>query len=98
MFIPPHCPNPECEAYLNVPETPWYRKNSPCQTITFGSVPIFIQSCVTDMLKRANGVSLDVTGLLSTGSEIDGYKLTVTSLLRYDPVSVLRQKKSLTIT
>jgi len=73
MFIPPHCPNPECEAYLNVPETPWYRINSPCQTITFGSVPIFIQSCVTDMLKRANGVSLDVTGLLSTGSEIDGY-------------------------
>lgn len=42
MFIPPHCPTPECEHYYDEPEGIWYRKISPYQTKTFGSVPRFI--------------------------------------------------------
>ena len=42
MFIPPHCPNPECDHYRNEPHGRWYRKLSPYTTKTFGSVPRFL--------------------------------------------------------
>lgn len=46
MFIPPHCPNPECR-HSHQPESPaWYRKITPYDTLTFGSVPRFLcKSC-----------------------------------------------------
>ena len=44
MFIPPHCPNPECDLYYQAPITSWYRKISPYKTKTFGFVPRFICS------------------------------------------------------
>ena len=44
MFIPPHCPNPKCSLYHHEPEGPWYRKISPYETKTFGSVPRFVCS------------------------------------------------------
>jgi hypothetical protein len=46
MFTPPHCPNPDCINYLNPEISLWYRKISPYDTITFGSVPRFrCRSC-----------------------------------------------------
>lgn len=46
MFIPPHCPNPDCDHYQHAPESIWYRKISPYETKTFGSVArFFCLSC-----------------------------------------------------
>ena len=42
MFIPPHCPNPECIHYFIPADNHWYRKISPYSTITFGSVWRFL--------------------------------------------------------
>ncbi len=46
MFIPPHCPNPECHNYFTPSENHWYRRISSYATNTFGSVPRFLcKSC-----------------------------------------------------
>ncbi len=46
MFIPPHCPNPDCSHYLKPSTGNWYRKITPYHTITFGMVPRFLcKSC-----------------------------------------------------
>ena len=46
MFIPPHCPNPECPNYEKPQITSWYRRKGHYSTITFGSVPRFLcKSC-----------------------------------------------------
>ena len=46
MFIPPHCPNPECIHYFTPIEVHWYRNISPYPTKTFGSVQRFLcKSC-----------------------------------------------------
>jgi transposase-like protein len=39
MFIPPHCPNPECENYQTSGEIHWYHSIGQYPTKTFGRVP-----------------------------------------------------------
>ena len=48
MFIPPHCPNPDCDHY-ELPDRPnWYWKTGSYPTKAFGSVPRFrCKSCKT---------------------------------------------------
>jgi transposase-like protein len=41
MFIPPHCPNPNCDCYTPPIRLDWYRKTGQYPTITFGAVPRF---------------------------------------------------------
>ena len=46
MFIPPHCPNPDCEHYGSPVKADWYRPIGQYSTKTFGTVPRFkCRSC-----------------------------------------------------
>jgi transposase-like protein len=46
MFIPSHCPNPDCTHYFSIPKARWYRKIASYKTKTFGQVPRFLcKSC-----------------------------------------------------
>jgi transposase-like protein len=46
MFIPPHCPNPECRNYSHPASTDWYQKRGHYPTYVSGPVPRFrCKSC-----------------------------------------------------
>ena len=53
MFIPPHCPNPECEHYDQPDRTNWYHKAGLYSTSAFGSVQRFTcKTCQTGFSRQ----------------------------------------------
>ena len=58
MYIPEHCPNPQCNNYQAAPRTRWYRKLGHYPTLTFGSVPRFkCKACHTGFSKQTFSIN-----------------------------------------
>lgn len=53
MFIPPHCPSPECTNYTQPVRPGWFQKTGFYSTITFGEVPRYrCKFCRTGFSKQ----------------------------------------------
>ena len=52
MFIPPHCPNPDCSHYAPPQSPHWFRKKGFYRTKTFGRIPRFRCSACSTSFSR----------------------------------------------
>jgi transposase-like protein len=65
MFIPPHCPNPDCEHYDSPATQDWYRSIGQYSTKTFGTVPRFkCRSCRLGFSKQTFSIDYYAKRLL----------------------------------
>jgi hypothetical protein len=65
MFIPPHCPNPDCEHYDSPTVQGWYRSIGRYSTKTFGNVPRFkCRSCRLGFSKQTFSIDYYAKRLL----------------------------------
>jgi transposase-like protein len=65
MFIPPHCPNPDCEHYDSPTVQDWYRSIGQYSTKTFGTVPRFkCRSCRLGFSKQTFSIDYYAKRLL----------------------------------
>jgi transposase-like protein len=65
MFIPPHCPNPDCEHYDSPTVQDWYRSIGRYSTKTFGNVPRFkCRSCRLGFSKQTFSIDYYAKRLL----------------------------------
>jgi transposase-like protein len=65
MFIPPHCPNPDCEHYDSPTVQDWYGSIGQYSTKTFGTVPRFkCRSCRLGFSKQTFSIDYYAKRLL----------------------------------